>query len=655
MQRRRLGWVAAITLASAAAQAWAHGGVFQPPDPPDVPGGKPKQVGKVPNDPPPPPPPPPPAPPADPPPEAGAPPGPGGGGGGPGTPEGGGGGPSTPGGDGTGTGTGEPGGGQQPPEGRPAGPSTPGGSGGGGPAPDRPKRPVPGGGLSADHWTRWWYPNRLALLDLAGRVRDAQATTPHGEPGAPRAEMWRAQAQEALTLALSDPDDDVASGAAVALGKGGDANDAAPLIALLSNPRRAQQTREGAALGLGLLPVEKGGVDVRAALERVAADRGAPDRLRAFAVYALGLRGDAAAVPFLVDSARASEPEWDVSVAGATALGLSQCAMTLPDLERLLAGPKTERSRETMRRVYAAHGLARLSDPAAVAALRAAGWDDDEDVRRASILALGALAAADDAATAEYLIHELRRDKDRACRCMAAISLGRIGHARAAGELRWAYENGDALEQPFAALGLGLVARRTKDAEIAKFLARDLTERANAELRGALCIAVGLTGDLASAPAVRKIASERGDPEMRAQAAMALGLLGDRAGGPPVLRAMLRDAPSPSMQREAAFALGMLGDREAVDILLRLVADGGSVYVQGSAAVALGRIGGEESVAPLAAMLRDRDRPGISRAMASVALGLLIDRTEGRRLAAIGADLDWYALTPAVREILDIL
>jgi hypothetical protein len=41
--------------------------------------------------------------------------------------------------------------------------------------------------------------------------------------------------------------------------------------------------------------------------------------------------------------------------------------------------------------------------------------------------------------------------------------------------------------------------------------------------------------------------------------------------------------------------------------------------------------------------------------MASVALGLLIDRTEGRRLAAIGADLDWYALTPAVREILDIL
>ena len=643
MQRWTHGLVAAAALLAAAAPAFAHGGVYQPPDPPDVPGGKPKHVTPIPTTEPPPPPPPPPDP--DGPSNGGNPSGGGGGGGGPESPDGG----------GSGTGTGESGDGPSTPDGKPSGPSTPGGGGSGGSpqGPERGKRPATGA-LSAEHWTRWWYPNRLALLDFAGRVRDAQATTPAAD-GAPRAEMWRAKAQEALTLALSDPDDDVASGAAVALGKGGDAGDAAPLVALLLNARRAQQVREGAALGLGLLPAEKGGVDVRAALERVAADRGAPDRLRAFAVYALGLRGDAAAVPFLVDAATASEPEWDVSVAGLTALGLSRCAMTRPDLERMLAGPKTERSRETMRRVYAAHGLARLGDAAAVPALRAAVSDDDENVRRASILALGALASADDAATSELLTRVLRRDSDRACRCMAAISLGRIGPARAAAELRWAYENGDSLEQPFAALALGLVARRSKDADIAKLLTRDLTERANAELRGALCIAIGLTGDLASAPAVRKVASERGDPEMRAQAAMALGLLGDRAGGPAVLRAMLRDAPSPSMQREAAFALGMLGDREAVEVLLKLVAEGGSVYVQGSAAVALGRIGGEESVEPLTAMLREHGRPAISRAMASVALGLLIDRTQGRRLASIGADLDWYALTPSVREILDIL
>src|SRR5678815_5201201 len=100
------------------------------------------------------------------------------------------------------------------------------------------------------------------------------------------AEMWREQAQEALTLALSDTDDDVVSGAAVALGKAGDPGNAAPLIAVLTNSKRAQQSREGAALGLGLLTPEKGGTDVRSSLELVAADKRAPERLRGFAVYA---------------------------------------------------------------------------------------------------------------------------------------------------------------------------------------------------------------------------------------------------------------------------------------------------------------------------------------------------------------------------------
>jgi HEAT repeat protein len=328
--------------------------------------------------------------------------------------------------------------------------------------------------------------------------------------------------------------------------------------------------------------------------------------------------------------------------------------MTREDLERMLAGPKVDKRRESMRRVYAAHGLARLGDPAAVPALRAVGLDDDEDVRRAVILALGALAPSDDGATAEYLAHALRQDKDRGCRNMAAIAMARVGHERAERELRWMYDNGDALEQPFAAIGLALVARRGKDPEIAKLLAKDLATRANTELRGALCIAVGLSGHLEAAPVIRKLASERGDPELRAQAAMALGLLGDREGGPPVLRTLLRD-PSGATQREAAFALGMLGDREALNVLLKLVEDGSSVYVQGSAAVALGRIGGAESVPSLVALLRDKGRPGIARAMAAVSLGLVLDRTEGRRLSAIGADLDWYALTPTAQEILDIL
>jgi HEAT repeat protein len=545
-------------------------------------------------------------------------------------------------------------GGGTPPDG--GGPTTGGGTIPGPKTPD-PNRPKPksAGGIPLEHWMRWWQANRLSIVDVNGRVLDRVAATPSSRGAKPRAELWRAEAQEVLTLTLSDGDDDVASGAAIALGKAGDPADATPLIALLGNARRGQMVREGAAIGLGLIPAEAGSSHERSALELVASDVRAPDRLRAFAVYALGLRGEAASAPFLLDSARSAGATWDVAAAGASALGLTRCPMVREDLERILAGPKSDRQSEMTRRVYAAHGLARLGDPAAIPALREAALDEDANVRRAAILALGALAPSDDTLTAELLARVLRLDKDRGCRNMAAIALARSGPERAVRELRWAYDNGDSLEQPFAAIGLGIVARRGKDPEIAKFLRRDLEERANSDFRGALCIAVGLSGDAESAPVVRRIAAERGDPEVRAQAATAIGLLDDRDAGARVLRTMLRDAPTPAMQREAAHALGMLGDREAVNILLGLVKDGGSVYVQGSAAVALGRIGGAESYAPLAAMLRDKNAPGIGRAMATVALGLLLDRTEGRRISAIGADLDWYALTPAVQEILDIL
>jgi HEAT repeat protein len=414
--------------------------------------------------------------------------------------------------------------------------------------------------------------------------------------------------------------------------------------------------REAAALGLGLLPPEKGALDARSALELVAADEYAPDRLRGFAVYALGMRGDAAAVPFLLDAANAANANsWDVPAAAASALGLSRCALTRDELERILAGPSKEKGKHVVRRVYAAHGLARLGDPASSSALREAGDDADENVRRAAILALAAVARADDVATADFLIHVLHQDRDRGCRTTAMIALARIGPDRALRELRWAYSNSDALERPFAAVGLGLVARRSRDAETAKFLRRELESRAGAEIRGALCVAVGLAGDLDAAPLLRKIAGEQGDPEVRAQAAMALGLVGDKDGAPPVLRSLLADAPSPSCQREAAFALGMLGDRDAEKILIGLVLDGSSVYVQGSAAVALGRIGGRESSAALTAMLKDKKTPGIARGMAAVALGLLLDRTDGRALAGVGADLDWRLLTPTAREILDVL
>jgi HEAT repeat protein len=538
-------------------------------------------------------------------------------------------------------------------------PTTGVGGGGGVPSsgPTRPGLRSGGTGAGLGHWTRWWYPNRRHIIDWSTRVADREAvdTTPR-EGGERDDGMWRAEVQAALHDALGSRDEDLASGAAVALGKLGDASDTPALMRLLTDQSRQQPVREAAALALGLLPTGGDAADdARRALETLVRDRREPNRLRSISLYALGLRAEAGAVPLLLEAAHATSPTWDLPAASVGALGLAGFEIVQPDLIELLEGPRRAKGREAIRRAYAAQALAALGTPEAIEALRAAVADSDADVRRSAVLALGAIAQPDDDKTMDALVRVLYRDKDDASRHMAAIAVGRIGHDRGESALRHAYLKGDRMLQPFAAIALGLYSRHPGKASASTLLVNELEERANADLRGALAIAVGLSGNQAGAATLRDIAASRGDPTLRGHAAIAIGLVGDRAAGAPILRQMLTDVHVPEVQREVALGLGMLGDREAVRLLIALVEDGGSVYVQGSAAMALGRIGGPQAGAALLGVLRDERRPDLARAMAGVGLGLVLDESEGRRLASIGADLNWYLFTPTVHEVLTIL
>jgi len=632
-------WLTGLTLAALAVPALAHGGAYQPPPPAPVPG------------------------PSVPP--GGIPDGPTTGRGDTGTPttgDGDSGGPSSGGND---IDAGGPakgpttGGGTTPAP----GPTTGGGGSGGGgfTVPSTPLRAgsrVTGGAPGLSHWTRWWYPNRRHIMDWSTRVANRRAPdiTPSGDSVKRGAGMWRAEVQVALHAALASSDEDLASGAAVALGKLGDPSDGPALVRVLSDKDRQQSVREAAALALGLLPTDsKSADDARRALERLVRDGREPERLRAVTIYALGLRAELASLPLLMEAAHSASPSWDVPAASVGALGLAGFDIVQPDLLELLAGPRHRKGRESVRRVYAAQALTSLGTDETLAALRAAVTDADQNVRRAAVLALGSVADDDDDKTMDALVRVLYRDRDGACRHVAAIAIGRIGHDRGESALRRAYVKGDNVLQPFAAIGLGLYARHQGKSAAANIIVRDLEERANAELRGALAIAVGLSGNQSGAPILREIAADRGNPTLRGHAAIAIGLLGDRDLGAPVLRQMLVDVHSPEVQREVALGLGMLGDREAVRLLIGLVEDGSSVYVQGSAAMALGRIGGEKAGNALLGVLRDESRPDLARAMAGVGLGLVLDESEGKRLASIGADLNWYLFTPTVHELLTIL
>lgn len=530
-------------------------------------------------------------------------------------------------------------------------------------APTGPVPPVPRGRkgtLSSDHWTHWWYTNRRFLVDLSARVWDSGAQTPSSSRGDADA-LWRAQVQRVLVEALKSENEDIASSAAIALGKSGDPSHLPSLVRVLQDQKRQQPVREAAALGLGLLPASTDATDAteaatcRSALENIVRSSKERHRLRGIAVYALGLRGEIASLPFLLDASRAPQATWDIQAASLTALGLSGHDLVRGDLEGVLGAAKGRSRAHDVERVYAAHGLASMGSPKSIVALRKAAGDRSENVRRAAVLALGALTNEADDATAELLVRLIHRDKDRGVRNMAVLALARSGHANAAPALRYAYKKGDRLHQPFAALALGLLARRTGDVELVDPLVSDLKTRANADLRGALAIAVGLGRGTDAPKVLRSIVKDRGDPVTRAHAALALGLLGDRQGGPGVLRPLLADGNDSAMKREAALALGMLGDRQAVKLLIDAVENGNSIYVRGSAAVALGRIGGRDAGAALIRLSEDTKRPAIGRAMAVVGLGLLLDRTNGKSLARVGADLNWYLHTSTVYEILTIL
>jgi HEAT repeat protein len=637
-------WIAGWLVVVSATVAYAHGGAYQPPPPPMPPAGAVPPGLRL-----------------------GGPTTPGGDPG-PGPTTGGGGttgGPTTGGKDvGGGPGKGGPttGGGSSPAPG--GGPTTGGGTFGNGPATGGagPTRPAPkrfsGAGIGQDHWTRWWYPNRRHIMRWNARVAERAVldTTPSGTAAQKDDGLWRAEVQAALHGALHSSNEDLASGAAVALGKLGDPSDAPALSRVLFDESRQQPVREAAALALGLLPaIDAASGDARQALAKVASDGGEPERLRAVAVYALGLRGEPASVPLLIQEAHASGATWDVPAAAVAALGLVGVDLVHPDLIELLEGPRRKKQQEAVRRAYAAQALANLAADGTLDALREAAQDSDENVRRAAILALGASADATDDATMDTLARVIHRDKDAPCRHVAAIALGRIGHSRGEAALRHAYLKGDSLLQPFAALGLGLYARHDGKERAADVVLKDLETRANAELRGALAIAVGLSGNRAGAEILRDLAGSRGDPALRGHAAIALGLLDDRSEGAPILRKLLTEVHDPGVQREVALALGMLGDREATRLLVRLVEDGDTVYVQGSAAMALGRIGGAEAGKALLGLLQDDSRPDLARAMAAVGLGMILDASEGKRLATIGADLNWYLFTPTVHEILTIL
>jgi HEAT repeat protein len=236
------------------------------------------------------------------------------------------------------------------------------------------------------------------------------------------------------------------------------------------------------------------------------------------------------------------------------------------------------------------------------------------------------------------------------------VTIARIGGPGAHDALARGWGLGDRGERNFAAIGFGILARSLEDAElrarIVAMLRGELEDRADADFRGALAIALGLARDEKAIPVLRKVLSEKSHPDLRAHCALALGLLRAREAAPD-LRAAVRERGLPDLQREAALGLGLLGDASGVEPLSAMLHDGVTA-VRVAAASGLGQIGGEAPAAPLCSLLLDERAGDLARGQAAVGIGLLVDPRPVGGLAAVSPGLNYFAASPVLLEVLSI-
>lgn len=563
-----------------------------------------------------------------------------------------------------------------------------------------------------DAWQTWWNLNRLHYLPGRDDVWRRLTVTPRGgEDDGAHAKRRTATAQAHVVpylLSLLDAKartrDDVKASALLALGKvSQDPGVTKVMLLRVTDGREAQIVRESAALACGLLRRSDPAIqfegtvldDLREELIRVADEDSVPVRVRTFCVLSLGLLGDQPfGSPYTKDGRLVTRALWqrldrpwrqrDLPIGILTALGM-QSPAGVPDairegLRRMVLGKSVQGRRwDSVERGHALTAALRLGGPPAqtllLRVLRAPR--EHRDVRRAAYLALGIMADRLDgeqrAEVAKAMDQANKRDRDPLSRGLAHLAQGHllgadlraqetrvIGTTSAGRVLLAAARSGAVTTRGYAALGLALACRQveSESREVKAFvsdahavLMRGLAkERGDPSIRSAFAVAAGLAHLEDATDTLRALVEDRKEnAELRGHAAVALGQIGpstlelQRA-----LQLALADRRNIELRRQAAFGLAFLGGRQATTQLLRQLETGATERLLAQVVVALGRLGDLAAVHPLQQFAKDPAHAELSRSLAVVALGLLVDPEARPSLHR----LTWSGFYPARTESL---
>ncbi len=512
-------------------------------------------------------------------------------------------------------------------------------------------------GLAESAWWQWWELNKARFLRPSRLLEEQDVAASSGRYAIiPRLPPGVAQSHRREVLALVEKDLDhddekVRGSAAMSYGRLAGGTAVADLTELLGDS--SVFVRHCALLGLGAT----GSPAAATVLLEVATTgraRGETGMLSAYgrslAVVGLGIgrrHGMPASVDGFVEDVLAGMAGDEHQEIGAAAFIYDRLSPSSAFILPAQAALQDTDLDDAMR-CRAAQALVQHGDPALGASLVRALAGDSLEVRRAAALALGAMP---DEHVLQRLLTAYELESDALTRGFSLIAIGEQATEQARDYLMLQLSHGKNADRPWAALGLGVLARETRDDVARAALRAGVKRESNADARGAYVLASGIARDPLAFDDLQERLVESADPRHRMFAALSLAML-ETDTARPVLLERLSEESWPAARAAVAQAVGLLGHPEDAGLLVAEIRDLRDPMLRNQLTVAAWFHGSSEMVAGLVGLLKDRSVKGEARAAALDSLALLIDGQTGMLLAEVSADSNFEAFPDWVNTVL---
>ncbi len=487
------------------------------------------------------------------------------------------------------------------------------------------------GGMVVDaepeNWLQWWQMNYSEFLQPNRLGHLPQLTTSEylGTPiSVDRLEKERKKALPLLLPFLDDEDIAVRQAATLAVGKIGGDEAVSELREMLGD--ESVDVRDAAVLGLGASGSEK----ALPILIGIAKTGNHPDfpkenispSARSFAIAALGIAKKRGLKPdcdqellSLFENMKADEQE-EIG----TAVYLYSCLAPSENLRGVATKTMEDRKSFTAMRCKATESLSWEGGSQYLKKLLNSLSDPQVEIRRSAAISLGTFP---EASVIKALQAVLEDEKDEITRGFALISLGRVGGTECKKTLVQSLSSKSHAMRPWAALGIGIAARNSGDADLCKALRKGFEEENNHSLRGAYLLACGIAKDRNAIEILEKALKREKDFWMRSHASLALAMLQMPESGA-ALRERILEEKSSALRGTMALALGYLGERQDAALIAEEMKNLKDPAAQGLFALALAYHGTEESLKALQGVVEDPKAETTALTSAIQGLGVLL-------------------------------